>query len=401
MADNNDKDIGDKDSAEGTQKTAIPDPSRGSEQNAGAKEAGSRAQSAKGAKRPAESGGERKGGGGALGALALAIALLVALAVAGGGYYLWGELQRLQSAQTGLVSSAELSAFEGRVESAVQETSELRARMSALTEDRSVADREVIRLQEQVSGLESAHQALHQRMARIDDMAEAYREDWIRGEVAYLARIADHRLRFHEDISAAADALQLADDLLANLGTGAFEQQQAISRASRRLAQVEIPDTDAFARRLETLIDGLEGLPIAHQGEPLEPEPTPAETDEADNWREALSRAWDRFTDSLGQLVIVERNRTAVPLLAPEERYFLYQNLRLSLMTARLALLEGNAELYRRSLEQAGEWLTRYYDVEDPRVSEALEEIEQLAGQRIRPALPDLRALLEPVTEQD
>ena len=82
------------------------------------------------------------------------------------------------------------------------------------------------------------------------------------------------------------------------------------------------------------------------------------------------------------------------PLLPPKERFFLRANLALELEAARLALLREQAALYRSSLDQARDWLTRYFDPEDAGVRAMLEAIDELQRVEVSPRLPDISGSL-------
>ncbi len=359
--------------------------------------------------------------GGRGGIAALFLTLLVAAGAAGGGYYLYMELQALQEQRMDFVAGTQLGQLEQRVDQRVdelagqsaeverrledrverlgREASDLRARLTAIGEDRAETDRAVVRMEEALSGLRRDQAGLAERMSRVDALAQAQRVDWLRGEAGYLARVAQHRLQFHQDVDAALGALRMADRLLADIGTEALTQRQAISRAVDRLLQVQVPDSQELALRLQGLLGQLDRLPVASEVERARPEPTTPDPALAEHWQEALERAWGRFTETLGELVVVQRERDVVPLLAPTERYYLYQNLRLNLEAARMALLTQDQAVYRASLEQALDWIGRYYDTASEQVTAVLAELERLSAVDIAPELPELDQELAPVTE--
>jgi uncharacterized protein HemX len=82
----------------------------------------------------------------------------------------------------------------------------------------------------------------------------------------------------------------------------------------------------------------------------------------------------------LRQLVRIERiDRPDPGLLAPREIFFLRENLRLRLLTARLALLARDGRTFQSDLKQAGEWLEHYFDTRAARVQEAKADLHSLA----------------------
>ena len=77
-------------------------------------------------------------------------------------------------------------------------------------------------------------------------------------------------------------------------------------------------------------------------------------------------------------------------LLAPEQQYFVRENLRLQLMSARLSLLSRLEPVFRSDLERAVTWLGSYYDRSQRPVANAVATLRQLQTARISVELPSL-----------
>src|SRR5690625_2656827 len=340
-------------------------------------------------------------GGKVLAVLALLLALLALAATGGGAWYLWDELEQVRAEQQAFAPLEELQAVQQRAANAASDAADAVNRLDVFARDRSEANQALARQQETLEQLVADQRSIDQRMTRIDAMAEAYRAEWTRAEASYLARTAIHRLNFHHDPDGALDALRMADELLAALGTDAIEQRQGISRAVQRLLRVEHVDIGQLTERLSGIIADLPELSVRRGPEREVEEPATPEPAATEGWRAGLARAWARFRETLGELVIVQRERDVVPLIAPDERYFLFQNLRLTLQSAQLAALNEEPEIYRRALEQAIRWLDTYYDAEDPRVRQVRSELQELSLATVSPQLPDLSETLAPVLNQD
>lgn len=85
-------------------------------------------------------------------------------------------------------------------------------------------------------------------------------------------------------------------------------------------------------------------------------------------------------------------------LLLPEQEYFLRENLKLHLLSARISLLSRDAAGYQADLEAAGRLLARYFNTRDA-VAAAQAELGKLAAMNAAPRLPDIKeslAALEP-----
>ena len=323
--------------------------------------------------------------------LATLLLLLLLAALLGGGYYFWQQLQQLRQQQAQLAP-----ALQSRVSEMAEADAQLRDRIDTLAQEARSAQQALQELQQQQGELSEAQQALSQM---VDVEVQARQGEWIRAEAAYLANVASYRLRFYGDVEGALAALKLTDQLLSRLGGAGIEGRQAVNRAIGEVVAVNAPDLDRLAGRLEELISKVDILPLDLQIREADARDAEAAQPVEPGWRGRLSRAWDRFKDTLGELVVVRRDRTVEPLLAPEERYFLYHNLRLRLEAARLALIDRNEAVYRRSLMRAAEWIERYYARGEPEVEQALATIRRLQAVVVDPELPDIAPILRPVTE--
>jgi uroporphyrin-3 C-methyltransferase len=78
------------------------------------------------------------------------------------------------------------------------------------------------------------------------------------------------------------------------------------------------------------------------------------------------------------------------PLLTIEEEWYLYQNLRLKLEQARLAVMQRNNKLMQQTLGEADAWLVRYFDTDAAAVGSLRESIATLKKTDVQPPLPDI-----------
>ncbi|HQW21221.1 MAG TPA: uroporphyrinogen-III C-methyltransferase, partial [Rhodocyclaceae bacterium] len=95
--------------------------------------------------------------------------------------------------------------------------------------------------------------------------------------------------------------------------------------------------------------------------------------------------------DELKQLIRVDRIDQSDPaLLAPNQVFFLRENLKLRLINARLALLQRDSKTYREELRQARIWLERYFDVREKPVVNAVSTLKALSSADLSLELPTL-----------
>lgn len=216
--------------------------------------------------------------------------------------------------------------------------------------------------------------------------------EWFIAEMEYLLRTASHRLTLEHDSETALAALVQARQRLAGQDPGFQPVIQQIDKDIANISAVSLPDRNRIAAEISTIIAAAEHWPFAVRQDQAVPQTPPEPQEPEDPTEESgIQRMLGRVWEDLKGLVTIRRNGdVARPLLQPQQRYFLQQNMQLKLQTARLALLGGSDDAFRDSLTEAGEWMTRYFDTSSLPVGEARSSIEQLAAIDLSPELPTL-----------
>lgn len=312
-----------------------------------------------------EQAGTTKRSAGARVALFFALlSLLAAIALGTGGYYLWQQLTDRQQQQYADLKNT---------------LTELR---DTQTDQNSRQDDQLDNLQTQFNNLDDALQTLLKSRSHL-------RNDWLLTEAEYLLKLANHRLLLERDVDTAIVALQSADERLREVADPALlkirKQIAADINALRNVAQ---PDLAGISFTLSSLAEDVPNLPLATPDPKTRQQQTDtAESDRVDSWRDLPAAMW---RDIKSLVVIRHHDEPIQPLLAPEQRFFLTQNLQLQLEQARLALLNGQTRVYRERLQQARQWIEDYFDGEDTATRQSLEQLAALARQEIHPELPDI-----------
>jgi len=341
--------------------------------------------------------GRSRGSGRLLAGLALLVSLLVTAAAGGAGYYFYRQLQQVTGLAESRASGKDLQALSDRVE---KRASALEGKLDDLSKRAASQTENLAQFRDELQGLRQDQHGLEKRIDHLADLAESHRYEWTRSEAAYLASVAKTRVNLRGDVDSALQALKEADKLLAGFGGRTVDARQGINKAIDALLAVDQPDVGGLSQRLQGLAASVDDLPLRGEAQRTTgPDGSAArEVGAVGGWRARLQRAWQRFVDSIEQLVVVERVKDQPPLLAPDQRYFLTQNLKLQLEAARIALLRQQPRLYRESLQQAAQWVGQYYDTDKAVVRTAQDELASLAKARIQAELPDIGPMLQPLT---
>jgi uroporphyrin-3 C-methyltransferase len=220
------------------------------------------------------------------------------------------------------------------------------------------------------------------------------RDEWALTEVEQVLMLASQQLQLAGNVRAALAALQVADTKLQRLDRPQFVPlRRALARDMDRLKAVPYVDVAGVSLRLDEAIAQIDALPLAIDGR-LAPPPPPAPQQGESGWRRLLASAWQQIR----QLVRIENiDRPEVPLLLPQEQFFLRENLKLRLLSARFALLFHDQASFRADLTAADAWLAKYFDTRSKPVQALQTLFKQLKATDMAAELPGLAASLDAV----
>jgi len=352
------------------------------------------------------------GGRGPAGLALLLAVLALGLTLAGGwyGHRQWQQLQNDLAAarSTGGSAASETRSLATRVDGLAERQGGLGEQLNGLQGDFNQVSGNLAEVQrrftEQQQQLERERNLLDEREAQLRKLVGDLQvrlgrsgNQWLVAEADYLLHLADHRLRLAHDPDTARAALDLADQRLRATGNPAWSGvREQIARDLAALDTLERPDITGLWSRLGALIGEVPRLKLNEDPRSPQPGTAPAlhmpQDEDQGGWRNLLGRLWTGIKNA----VRIRRNDQPVAaMLPPEQSYFLYENLRLQLEQARLALLQGRQQVYHDTLDGARNWLRRHFQGDDA-VARGLDNaLSELMDTPIQAALPDLSASLQ------
>jgi len=117
----------------------------------------------------------------------------------------------------------------------------------------------------------------------------------------------------------------------------------------------------------------------------------------ADDTGPVARAARDFWEEMKGLVRIRDLEGQDAPLLAPAQSYFLRENLKLRLLSARVALLARDEPSFRDDLKASQAWIAKYYDARAKPTVAALATLKQIADTPVAIAVPDINASLAAV----
>ena len=259
---------------------------------------------------------------------------------------------------------------------------------------------EVRELSAKVVSLEARYaEAQNQRAALevlYNDLSVS-RDETALAEVEQMLLIAGQQLQLSANVKAALIAMQSADARLQRMGRPAFNGlRKAINQDMDKLRALPGVDTAGINFQLDKLIADVDGLPLVYQqraAKNADNTQAVAPKDET-AWQKLMREVWFETK----QLVRIENmGKTEAPLLPPDQEFFLRENLKLRLLSARLALLSRDEDSFHQELKTAQLWITRYFDIKSNEATRMLAGLKKLAASNINIELPDISPSLQAV----
>lgn len=316
-------------------------------------------------------------------------ALGVSLAVAG---YVWVE-QR-----SGI--GREVAELRGESNVKGSELSALKARVDEISTGRRLLDADIDRLRDRVTQETEALSTLPDRVSQLEENIERFvgvgdkvRSAWLLAESEHYMRIANAQLGLAGDVGVAQTALGLADDSLSELNDPRLTPvRRLLAEEINGLKAVPRPDTEGIVLTLGSLADSLETLPLKS----VAPESFRATPAKPKAPLSGFDRALEASRAALASLVSVRRvDDPITPLLSEAEQSVLIRSLDLELQLARIAIMRGDAGMFRRSVEAASNRLQEHFDLASADVQSAVDSLQALATVRLPDELPDISGSLD------
>ena len=218
------------------------------------------------------------------------------------------------------------------------------------------------------------------------------RDEWTLAEIEQVLLIANQQLQLAGNVKGALIALETADARLARMDRPQLTAlRRVINQDMDRLKAAPYVDVVGMALRLDNVMNQADALPLAMEQRPARPNSEP-EAAGSGFWQ----RLWREGKRDLRDLVRIQNvEKPDVPLLAPEQAFFLRENLRFRLLGARLSLLAHDEAGFKADLKAASEWLGRYYDGGNKTVATAQSTLKQLLQSDLGGHTPDISASLD------
>jgi len=280
------------------------------------------------------------------------------------------------------------------------------ARQSADTSEQAIEAKATAKQAQELARDTAAHLALTDgklnevalQRSQLEELMQSLsrsRDENLVVDIDSAIRLAQQQAQLTGSVQPLLTALRSAEARLAKVSHPRLAPlQRALTRDIERVKTASVADTPGLLIRLDELARWVDELPLANAVNTTAARPPAPEPVAASSWARAVSASWWEGVllavwDEVSSLVRVSRiDRPEASLLAPEQSYFLRENLKLRLLNARLALLTRHHEAARQDLTQVQLDLERYFDVGSRRGLAAQAALRQVLADSKQVELP-------------
>jgi len=337
---------------------------------------------------------------------AIVLGLVAAVIALGGAALAWRSDQRVASLEQELVRRQQESS-----------TQSAEARLLAKQAQQGTTDATA-----KVALLEARVAEVAMQRGQLEDLIQSLsrsRDENVLGDVEQSIRVALQQTAITGSAEPLVVTLKQADERLARYSQPRLEGvRRAIARDLDRVKSTNVADISSLGIKLDEAVRMIDDLPLiasieARSRDAAAPERPASRAASAAQAATAAARPasaasaaaaeafWpNRVNAALGGFAariwdearsLIRVTRVDAPeamLLAPEQAYFLKENLKLRLLNARLALLSRQFETAQSDLQVAQGSLDRYFDRGNKRTALALDLVKQVAAQARHVGVP-------------
>lgn len=306
----------------------------------------------------------------------LATVAIVLAALLGGGLAVQMQQQQTQY-------EAQIAALRAELN---QTRSAVDTQLAEVTQQAAAKATEITHRVETV--LEQQQKSIQSLQLAIADIKGRRPNDWLLAEADYLVKLAGRKLFLEHDVESATQLMESADQRIASLNDPSLTPlRKAMANDITKLKSVPLIDRDGLVLRLISLQQQVDALPLANAILPDAPQETQqVVSDDINNWQDNLMTSLKDFAENF--ITFRSRDGNVIPLLSPEQHFYLRENVKAKLETAIKSVYVEQQEIYTTSLKTAQEWSTSFFNQNDNTVQTFQSTLAKLAEQKVQVDYP-------------
>lgn len=303
------------------------------------------------------------------------IAIVIAVLIGGGLTFYIQEKNQQQQAQIAALQS-ELNQAKQAMQAQLDQNQQ-----QILSKATELSHRADTVLEQQQKSIESLQLAMA-------DVKGRRPNDWLLAEADYLVKLAGRKLFLEHDAVSATKLMESADQRIAALNDPSLVPlRKSMANDITKLKGVPLVDREGLVLRLTALQQQVDSLPLANA---ILPEAQAVEarqvSQDVADWKDNLMTSLQEFSENF--ITFRTRDGNVIPLLSPEQHFYLKENIKAKLETAIKAVYVEQQEIYTTALTTAGDWSQAFFNQDANNVREFNQALGMLGQQTIQVDYP-------------
>ena len=317
------------------------------------------------------------------------ILFLIVLGMAGAGY--WYYMQQQSASKD---SESALQTTTSQLNTIERERAGLVASIDKVARTNQTLESTVAELKAQNEKLTLQAESTLEQLNNMEGRRPA---DWLIAEADYLVRMAGRKLWLENDVRTAILLLVNADKRLKSLADPSVLPVRAnLAEDIQTLQQLNPVSQSSIALALTGMIAQIDKLPLDTFEKPEDANAEDTTLSEsADDWQENLAKVWRSLVNDFLTVKTIEG--PVEPVLSLEAQFLAKEQLRLQLMHAQTAALQGDAGLYGQSLQYAQTLIIEKFDTEKSQVTGFVDALQNLIATDVSRPIPTELASQKPL----
>ena len=317
------------------------------------------------------------------------ILFLIVLGMAGAGY--WYYMQQQSASKD---SESALQTTTSQLNTIERERAGLVATIDKVARTNQTLESTVAELKAQNEKLTLQAESTLEQLNNMEGRRPA---DWLIAEADYLVRMAGRKLWLENDVRTAILLLVNADKRLKSLADPSVLPVRAnLAEDIQTLQQLNPVSQSSVALALTGMIAQIDKLPLDTFEKPEDANAEDTTLSEsADDWQENLAKVWRSLVNDFLTIKTIEG--PVEPVLSLEAQFLAKEQLRLQLMHAQTAALQGDAGLYNQSLQYAQTLIIEKFDTEKSQVTGFVDALQNLIATDVSRPIPTELASQKPL----
>jgi uroporphyrin-3 C-methyltransferase len=240
--------------------------------------------------------------------------------------------------------------------------------------------------------LEGRLQEVALQRSQLEDLIQSLsrtRDETLVVDIESALRLAQQQTQLTGSAEPLLAALRTADQRLERAAQPRLARlRSAIGRDVERIRSASVTDLPALLARVDEIVRLVDELPVANAVPARALTETPRRSAASpaaawwERWREAV------LEDARGLVRVSRIDQPEAMLLAPEQAFFLRENMKLKLLNVRLSLLARQNEAARADVSAASAALFKYFDPASRRTQAVATQLQQVQAQVRTAELP-------------